>query len=214
MLYLWIRAYQRSEERTEFQRGRSPDDRGSLNVSGLDFNIPTSGSGGGRQGNFRFSGGRFGGGGASGSFDESDAGGVNRGGGGFGQGGFSGFLAGRSKSRGGSGGLNLDSDDWGAILIVIVLLAVAAAVLGTMFYVVYAAPSLLAEALVDGLLLTGLYRRVRRIESGNWLRGVLRKTWIPVVVVALLFCGAGYVMQSVVPEAESIGDVWDYVETR
>jgi hypothetical protein len=74
-------------------------------------------------------------------------------------------------------------------------------------YVVYAAPALLAEVLVDVLLVSGLYHRLRRIESEHWLNAAVRKTWLPIAVVAVIFTVGGFAMQKMVPQADSIGDI-------
>jgi hypothetical protein len=75
-------------------------------------------------------------------------------------------------------------------------------------YIIYAAPVLLAEILVDGLLVTGLYQRLKKVERRHWLESAVRRTLLPVVLVAVLFTAAGYLMQRAVPEAQSIGGVW------
>jgi uncharacterized membrane-anchored protein len=68
--------------------------------------------------------------------------------------------------------------------------------------------TLLGEILVDGVLVTGLYRRVKHIEQRHWWRAAVRRTLLPALLVAMLFTVAGYAMQKAVPEAHSIGDVW------
>lgn len=97
-----------------------------------------------------------------------------------------------------------DLDDLGVLLVVPALLL--GGILAAL-YVVYAAPVLLAEVLVDVLLVSGLYRRLKNIESRSWLATAVRRTWIPVAVVAALLTSAGFIMQRVVPHADSIGDI-------
>jgi hypothetical protein len=75
-------------------------------------------------------------------------------------------------------------------------------------YIVYIAPALLAEILVDGALVAGLYRRVKRLEQRHWLRAAVRQTLLPAVLVALFFTVAGYALQKAVPGAHTIGEVW------
>lgn len=74
-------------------------------------------------------------------------------------------------------------------------------------YVVYAAPPLLAEVLLDGALVTGLYRRLKRGEQPHWIHGAVRRSWLPALLAALFFGVAGYAMQLLAPEAKSIGEV-------
>lgn len=117
-----------------------------------------------------------------------------------------------SKSGGGDGfSFSFDLDDSGFfVLIAILILAVTA--LGAAFWVVWTAPALLAEVLVDGLILTGLYRRLKRNEEPeHWIFGAVRRTWVPAVVVALLFSFSGWLLQRAVPEARSIGAAWQGV---
>src|SRR4051812_39850804 len=91
------------------------------------------------------------------------------GGGGFSGGGSSrAFGTAASEGRGaapgssdgsGEGGGGFDLDGEGA-LVLIVLLAVAALASGVLLYVVFTAPTLFAELLLDVALATGLYRRL------------------------------------------------------
>lgn len=111
------------------------------------------------------------------------------------------------KSGGGSGfSFDFDLDEPAALLVVVALVVLAVAVLGAAFYVLWTAPVLLAEVLVDGLILTGLYRRLRKTEApGHWVLAAIRRTWIPALIVAALFSLSGYLLQQAVPEARSIG---------
>lgn len=114
-----------------------------------------------------------------------------------------------TKSSGSSGfSFDIDLDDgwWILIAIVALLGALIAAV-----YVVYIAPALLAEILLDGVLLAGLYERVKTIEHKHWLRSALRRTAVPAVVIVVFFAIAGYAMQRAAPEARSIGEVWKHI---
>lgn len=183
---------------------------------GLDLlDLPSSpgGSGGGGGvsdgGGFSGGGGRFGGGGASSSFEapspapavrmpvkasSGGGGGSSKGGGGF------------------SFGLDLDDDS--GFLVVLAILAIAVAALGAAVYLIWSAPILLAEVLVDGLIMTGLYRRLKRTDDpDHWVLGAVRRTWIPALVVVILFSFAGWLLQRAVPEARSIGGAWKAVSS-
>lgn len=95
------------------------------------------------------------------------------------------------------------------MLIALLLLVVAAvALVMAAGYIVIIAPALLAELVVDGIVVAGLYRRVREIDDARWLRTAVRKTWIPALVAALLLGAVGYGVQRALPEARSVGDVW------
>jgi len=100
---------------------------------------------------------------------------------------------------------DLDLDDgWFLVIAVIVLIGALIASL----YIIYIAPLLLAEILIDGVLLVGLYKKVKHIDQQHWLRAAVRRTIIPVLLIAMFFSIAGFAMQRIAPEAHSIGGFW------
>ena len=111
-----------------------------------------------------------------------------------------------------SGGiLDLDLDDgW---LIALAVVAILGGIIAS-FYVIYIAPALLAEILVDGALIAGLYKRVKPIEHRHWLRAAVRRTVVPALLVVLCFTVAGYSLQRAIPEAHTIGEAWKYFRSR
>lgn len=74
--------------------------------------------------------------------------------------------------------------------------------------VVYSAPILFAELMVDGLLSATLYRRLRRMEPRHWLQTALRRTLVPfgITAVVLMFVGVGLSIYA--PEARTLGEVF------
>ncbi len=92
-----------------------------------------------------------------------------------------------------------------AIPIMLVLL-VAGLVLSSLF-VVWTAPVLFAELMLDGMLAAGLYSRLRHIETRHWLQTALRKTVWPFVLTTALLTAVGFGVQAAVPQADSIGDM-------
>jgi len=126
--------------------------------------------------------------------------------GGAGAGGSWGDSAASAASDGVDVGLDLE-ELW---LIIIALVAMGAALIAAL-YIVYIAPVLLAEILVDGVLMVGLYRRIRNIERRHWLQSAVRQTLLPALVVTVLFAVAGYTLHKAVPEAHSIGEVWKQI---
>jgi hypothetical protein len=106
--------------------------------------------------------------------------------------------------------INFDLDleeGWFLIIAVIVLIGALIASL----YIIYIAPLLLAEILIDGVLLVGLYKRVKHIDQRHWLRTAVRRTVIPVLLIAMFFSIAGFAMQRIAPEAPSIGGFWKHI---
>jgi hypothetical protein len=127
--------------------------------------------------------------------------------------GCSGSFHARSKASSSGGGSflgNLDLDLEEGWLLVIAVVAILGGLFATL-YVIYIAPALLAEILVDGVLVTGLYKQLKKIEQRHWLRAAVRRTLLPAILATILFTVAGYAMQKAVPEAHSIGEVWKHV---
>jgi len=109
--------------------------------------------------------------------------------------------------------LDIGAPDLDEGIFLIVLAAVAAVVLGAAFYVIYLAPLLLAEVLVDGVLLVAFYKRLKGPEPEHWALCAVRRTWIPAIIVAVTFFFAGVIFQSLAPDARSIGGVWKSVSS-
>ena len=104
----------------------------------------------------------------------------------------------------GAGDIGIDFDDaWPLALAAAVLLGSVLA----MFYVVYAAPVLLAEIALDAALVAGIYRKLRKQDARYWLGSALRHTWKPAAIAAACLWVAGTALQWAVPYARSIGDV-------
>ena len=119
----------------------------------------------------------------------------------------SGAPRGDAESSGLSGHLSGDVGDTGEAMLVLLAFAVFAGALFSALWVVWMAPTLLAELIVDIALGARLYRRLRGIESTDWLRTALRRTALPFLLVLLFFAAAGTLVQWAVPEARSLGDV-------
>lgn len=179
LLWLWLRT--RAEDYLDV-----PD------LSGLG----PSGSNGNAAPTFTGEGGNFGGGGASGSYghpidapvvDASAAVGGDHGG-----------------AVGETLGAAAGADEF--VIPLLVLVALGALLLSSL-WVVYSAPALFAELLVDGVLAAGLYRRLRRLEHQHWLETAFRRTVWPFILTAIVVCVAAWGMSLYAPEAHSIGQV-------
>ena len=89
------------------------------------------------------------------------------------------------------------------------LLAVALAI-GLAFaslYVIYIAPVLFAEVLVDGALSYALFRHLRGQDPQHWLLSAMRRTVGPFLATALFLALVGAAMSAYAPGAKSIGQV-------
>lgn len=113
-----------------------------------------------------------------------------------------------SSSGGGSALKSVGSGDGEGIAILVVVILIVVAV-GTALiacaYVIWQAPVLLAEVLVNGGLLAGMARRLRPRDDQHWTVGVIRRTWLPALIVAVTFCAVGFTLEYLVPGAHSLG---------
>ncbi len=98
----------------------------------------------------------------------------------------------------------LEADEFAIPMVVLVLI-------GTLFFssflMIYSAPVLFAELLVDGVLSATLYRRLRSLETRHWLETAVRRTAWPFILTAAIVSASGWAMTLYAPEAHSIGDV-------
>lgn len=131
-------------------------------------------------------GGEFGGGGAGGSWDSPD---IDTGGGSW-------VVDAAASSA--------DAEE--GVVVVLPLVLLVGGLLAACS-ALYAAPLLIAEVLIDVALVSGLYRRLHKMEPKSWLKVAVRRTWLPVLVVLLCVVVGGYLLQSAFPQADSIGDV-------
>ena len=103
--------------------------------------------------------------------------------------------------------------DGEGLVFLIVVAIVAVLGLGVVIYALYLAPLLLAEVLVDGVLLVGLYKRLNRPQPTYWAFGAIKRTWLAATLVAVTFFFAGVYFEKAAPEARSIGGVWKAVSS-
>jgi hypothetical protein len=101
--------------------------------------------------------------------------------------------------------LNIFDDAPG--LLMCLLIAVIALALLLLGLVLSFAPVLLAEVLLDGLLVAGIWKRFKKSGDDNPLGAAFRITRIPALLVILALFVIGYVFKLVDPSAKSIGDV-------
>ncbi|GAB2518316.1 hypothetical protein [Lysobacter humi (ex Lee et al. 2017)] len=163
------------------------DEPGSL-VDALPSGSGSGGGGGSGTGAWSGAGGRSGGGGASAGWDAGtlDA----------------------ASSGGMLDGIDLPGDE--AAIPVLAAVVAAVVVLGgviAMAWIVWSAPVLMAELVVDAAIAGGLYRRLRRIEAEGWWRVALRRTIAPFAAVAVGALLLGGVLHVVAPGASTLGEV-------
>ena len=110
-----------------------------------------------------------------------------------------------SSSSSGGGGFGIDFGDDGWVLLA--LIALVAAIFGGVVFLIYAAPTILADAAFAGLLSAGLVRSTRHITSGGWIGSVVGHTWFAFALVFVLALVFAVVAQHKFPDAHSLVDV-------
>lgn len=187
-----------------FGWGGGDESATSTDLSSLD--IPNLG--GASDAIFSGGGGSFGGGGASGDFS------------GVGSGGSLSLDIGSGGSGGSASGVGdlfegaASADEGLPIILAIVALLAGACALG---FVVYSSPILFAEVLVDAAVLGAVYRRAQKHERGFWLHGVVRRTWIPALVLVVFSWLFGFAIQMLAPDRTTLGEAleeWGSKEQR
>jgi hypothetical protein len=142
-------------------------------------------------------GGGFGGGGASGSFDASTLS-------------LEGTDSAPFEALGKTVGAATDADEL-AIPLIAIVLAIGIAVAS--LYVVYIAPLLFAEVMVDGAFSYVLFRHLRGQDPQHWLSSAFRRTVLPFAATAVFLVAVGAAMAAYAPGAKSIGQVVKHAGT-
>jgi hypothetical protein len=135
-------------------------------------------------------GGHFGGGGASGSFDGPAS-----------------FAPAESDASPLSEAASAVGDGADELAIPLIVIAMVLGLALASRYVVYAAPILFAELLVDGALSWALYRRIQATDSPHWLESAVRRTALPFLLTGVFVAATGAAMAAYAPGAQSIGAV-------
>jgi hypothetical protein len=173
----------------------------------LDVAQPGLGGSPGHDPPFAGGGGQFGGGGASGRFDLNES---------LPSPSLPDVGASGGNSVGDALGEALGGADEGAVPLFIALLiaALTAVLLLAMLYIVYLAPALFAELLVDGALSASLYRRMRGLQTRHWLESAFRRTALPFLITAASLGAVGYGFSAYAPEARTLSEVLQTYNAR
>jgi hypothetical protein len=81
-------------------------------------------------------------------------------------------------------------------------------------YYVFTAPALLSQVVVEGALLTALYRPTTRGPDVHWLTVAVEETLLPALMIALCVTVIGTVFQITAPEASNLAEVLRHLEAR
>jgi hypothetical protein len=156
-----------------------------------------SGHRGGDGPDWSAEGGHSGGAGASGAWDAGEADAVA-----------DGALDLVGKPVGEAVGLAAEADELAIPLTVLIVVGSVVVILSlSALLLVWSAPILFAELLVDGALAAGLYRRLRRLDARHWLETAVRRTWLPFLLTAVFASLAGMALSAYAPGATTLGDV-------
>jgi len=115
------------------------------------------------------------------------------------------------KSGGGGGGWSLDFDGDDLFWVIVAVVAAFAGIVA-IGYVVWIAPTLLAEAIVNGAIAGKVYHGMRKHEDDFWTSRIFRRTMLSGAVVVICAIVAGYAFNRIAPEARSIGGVWAHLQ--
>jgi len=77
-------------------------------------------------------------------------------------------------------------------------------------YVIYIAPVVFAEVLVDGALSYALFRHLRGHDPQHWLTSAVSRTIVPFAATAVFVAILGAAMSAYAPAAVSIGQVFGH----
>jgi putative solute:sodium symporter small subunit len=106
-------------------------------------------------------------------------------------------------SAGSSSTAWMDGDlDLGWVLLIVVAAVAGVIAVGS---IVWTAPMLLAEVLVDALIVSTVSHQLSQTERRDWTATAIRRTWIPAVVVILTVVVGGWALQRIAPQAVSVG---------
>jgi len=182
LLWLWLRTQASDYGDVPDPTGLLPDPGGG--GGSCEASLPMQAGGGGD----------FGGGGASASFDGPGSG-------------WAGGEASPPSSSSSSIGDAVGSFDAAELAIPLIAVALAVGLALASLYVVYVAPVLFAELLLDGALSYTLYRRLRAgDDSPHWFTTALRRTALPFALTAVFLAAVGWALSAYAPGARSLGE--------
>lgn len=100
------------------------------------------------------------------------------------------------------------------LAIPLIAIALAIGVALASLYIVYIAPVLFAEVLVDGSLSYVLFRHLRGQDPRHWLSSTFRHTAAPFAVTAVFLFAAGAAMAVYALGAKSVGQVMAHASAQ
>ena len=103
--------------------------------------------------------------------------------------------------------------DWGnsvsfgdfdeATFVIVIVLGLFTAV----FWFISSAPTLMAELTLDSVVSLQVYHRIRRSDAQPYLYTFWRNTRLPLLFLAIVIVGGAWLLQHIVPEANTLGEM-------
>jgi hypothetical protein len=170
-----------------------------LTGNGFSMSLPSPSSGSGSTSVLESGGGRFGGGGASGSWGEPSHA-MNA-------------VSSTAKSSSSAGstksilGFDLDLDEDLGLIVLVLVLALAIAIAA--FWLIWAAPVILGEAAFQAALAAALARKTKKITRDSaWVGSVVRSTILPFLGVLAVAIALGWYAHQHCPQATRLADAF------
>lgn len=88
------------------------------------------------------------------------------------------------------------------------LVVVLAVLFGVVFWLISAAPTMMAELTLDSLVAARVYRRLRRRDHSSYSSTFWRLTRWPLLLTAVMLLGMAWLLQHIFPDASTLGDVF------
>jgi len=87
------------------------------------------------------------------------------------------------------------------------VIAIVIGLFAAIFWFLSSAPTMMAELTLDSLVSLQVYHRMRRADAQPYLYTFWRRTRFSLFFMAFIFVGGGWLLQRLVPEAHTLGDV-------
>lgn len=173
--------------------------RGSGSDADLSFDVIDFGTRAAAEvADLELGGGSFGGAGATGSWGDAAAAAPKS-------------VAGKSSLPG--CGFDIDLDG-GALVILALLIALIGAIVFASVYVIWLAPTILAEAAFEAALAAMLARRAKKLERSGWVGKVWRATVWPLIAIVIVSAALGIAVQRYCPGAKRLRDALHCADVR
>ena len=102
------------------------------------------------------------------------------------------------------------SEDVGAIVVVALVAIIGVIIFGSGTYFIWNSPEIIGEGLLQLIMVRGVNRNLKRFPETEWAAHIFKKTVWPVVLVLVFSLALGVAMNKRCPQAESLGEFKSY----